>query len=316
MFKFTDKAGIKVDDLLIFDHDKVIDYAKKHQDLLTDINVSKKTSKTIYGYNQYQHLIKIAYAQDAIEKIVLLKEAPRKKRIKMTITYDGSGFHGFQIQAHERTVQGQMSRVISQITGDDILVQGASRTDALVHAREQVIHFDTDLDIPAEKWLEICNHQLPKDIYLRQVEFVHPLFHARYDVYQKTYLYQIHMGPYNPFLANYYWFQKDLDIGLMKKALKKLEGSHNFASFSKDQEGDLVRTIYHTDIIKKDDVLTIKIVGNGFLRYMVRIIIHYLVSLGQGKVDVDIERVLDMRNRQVTNQIAPPQGLYLESIDY
>ena len=317
MFDFTDKSAIKVDDLLIFDRSEIHTYIENNQILFDDLVLDHSPSKHMaYGYNRFNHLIKFSYEKNKVQKIVLVKEKPTTSRIKMTITYDGSGFHGFQFQTKERTIQGELSKVVSNITGEDILVQGASRTDALVHALEQVVHFDTTIDLSEEKWLEVVNHQCPKDVHILSVEKVHPLFHSRYDVFQKKYIYKIHMGEYNPLLSNYYWFEKDLDIFKMKEAIKVLEGTHNFKSFSKVQEGDLIRTIYHTDIYKDGDILMIEMVGNGFLRYMVRLIVEYLVRIGKHKATYSMSEVLEKKDRSETNHIAPAEGLYLEKIYY
>lgn len=317
MFEFSEKSAIKIDDLLLFDKNDIHAYIKNNQILFKDLVLEHSPSKHMaYGYNGLGHLIKIAYDQDEVQKIVLVKERPVTKRIKMTLMYDGSNFHGFQVQAKERTVQGQISRVLSNIQNEDTLVQGASRTDAFVHAMDQAIHFDSHLDLKAEKWLEIINHQCPKDIQVKTVEMVHPLYHSRYDVYQKTYIYKIHMGKRSPFLANYYCFEKDLDIQKMKAALKDIEGRHDFSSFSKVQEGDLYRTIYHTDVYKDGDILMIEMVGNGFLRYMVRLIVAYLIKIGKDQAEYSICDVLNMKNRTQTNHIAPAKGLYLEKIYY
>lgn len=317
MFDFSQKSAIKVDDLLLFDRDDMNAYIKNNQILFKDLVLEHSPSKHMaYGYNQLGHSIKIAYENRHVQKIVLVKNKPQKERVKMTLMYDGSNFHGFQVQKQQRTVQGEISKVISHIINEDVLVQGASRTDGGVHALEQVVHFDTSIHLEPKKWLEIMNHQCPKDISIKNVQFVHPLFHSRYDVYQKKYIYKIYMGDYDPFLANYHHFETELDIFKMKSALKALEGTHDFSSFTKVQDGDMIRTIYHTDIYKDDDLLTIELIGNGFLRYMVRIIVAYLIKIGKHQTNISMSDVLDMKNRQETNHIAPAEGLYLEKIYY
>lgn len=317
MFKFSEKSAMKIDDVLLFDKEKMHSYIKNNQILFKDLVLELSPYKHIaYGYNTLNQPIKIVYEDAFVQKIVLVKDMPKKHRIKMTLTYDGSNFHGFQVQNKERTVQGEFSKVISSMTQSDILVQGASRTDALVHARCQVIHFDTEIDLPNERWLEVLNYQLPKDIHVLNVEKVHPLFHSRYDVYQKRYVYKIHLGDYDPLLANYVLFDKNLDIQAMKEAIKDIEGTNDFSSFSKTQEGDMIRTIYHTAIYREGDILMIEMTGNGFLRYMVRLIVEYLIRIGKHKAKYSIKEVLELKNREVTNHIAPASGLYLEEIYY
>jgi tRNA pseudouridine38-40 synthase len=167
-----------------------------------------------------------------------------------------------------------------------------------------------------EKWKDIVNHQLPKDILVKEVSIEHPLFHSRYDVYQKQYIYKIHLGDYDPFLANYVHFEKHLNLSLMRQALKELEGTHDFTSFSKTQVEDPIRTVYHTDIIQKDDQVTILIRGNGFLRYMVRIIVEYLLKIGKNQTSISMKDVLESRSRKYTQGLASPHALYLEKIIY
>ena len=317
MFKLSDKAAIKIDELLIFDHQEMIEYLEKNQIFFTDLVLEYSPSKhTAYGYNSFGHLIKISFINGLVQKIVLVKDKPLKKRIKMVIAYDGSQFHGFQYQSKQRSIQGELSHVINPMIGENELIQGASRTDSFVHAKGQVIHFDTDLDISPSHWKTILNHQLPKDIYIKDVFVVHPLFHSRYDVFKKKYIYKIHLGEYDPLLANYYHFDQNLDIELMKRELKVLEGTHDFTSFSKSVVDDPIRTIYKTDIVINNNVLTIEIIGNGFLRYMVRIIVEYLLKIGKNQTSISMKEVLDSKSRKHTMALASPQALYLDYIEY
>ncbi|MDA3931798.1 MAG: tRNA pseudouridine(38-40) synthase TruA [Tenericutes bacterium] len=317
MFNFSDKAAIKINDLLIFDHDKIIENISKNQALFKDLVLDYSPSKqTAYGYNRFGHMIKISYRDDMIEKIVLVTDKPEYLRKKLIVSYDGSNFFGFQYQSKHRTIQGEITKVLKEINRSDELIQGASRTDTGVHAYEQVLHFDTTMDISNEKWIEILNHQLPNDILVKVVEDVHPLFHSRYDVYKKRYVYKISLDEINPFLINYYHFEKSLNIEIMKKNIKYLLGTHDFTSFSKSAVDDPYRTIHYAEIIKKDGVLYIEIEGNGFLRYMVRIIVEYLLKLGKGKTSMSIKDVLEVKSRKHTNSMAKAEGLYLEHIIY
>ncbi|QWB99853.1 tRNA pseudouridine(38-40) synthase TruA [Mycoplasmatota bacterium] len=317
MFNFSEKAAIKIDDLLVFDQQKIQEIINENQDLFNHLTLDYSDSKhTAYGYNQYHHMVKISYHDHLVEKIVLVKDKVDYLRKKVSITYDGSNFFGFQSQSKQRTVQGEISKVIKEINQSSDLVQGASRTDTHVHAYEQVLHFDTYLNIDNNQWVDILNHQLPKDIYVNEVVDVHPLFHSRYDVYKKKYIYKIHLGKRNPFLVNYYHFESDLNVDKMKENIKQLIGHHDFTSFSKSAVDDPYRTIYHADIIKKDDILYIEIEGNGFLRYMVRIIVEYLIKIGKNQTNIPMKDVLKARNRKYTNSMAKANGLYLDQIIY
>lgn len=317
MFNFSDKAAIKINDLLIFDHDEIIETINKNQALFKDLVLDYSPSgHTAYGYNQMGHMVKICYHDDLVEKIVLVKDKAKQLRKKVSISYDGSHFFGFQYQSKHRTIQGEITKVLNDVNQSDGLIQGSSRTDTHVHAYEQILHFDTSLDISNKKWIELLNHQLPNDILVKSVEDVHPLFHSRYDVFKKKYVYKIFLGERNPFLIHYYHFEKALNIDLMKENIKYLLGRHDFTSFSKTSVEDPYRTIYQADIMLKDDVLYIEIEGSGFLRYMVRIIVEYLLKLGKNQTNVSIRDVLDSKNRKYTNSMAKAEGLYLERIIY
>lgn len=317
MFDFTEKAAIKIDDLLLFEQDEIKAYIKKNQMLFSNLVLDFSPSKqTAYGYNAMGHAVKVAYEDDLVKKIVIKTNPHMTNQVKMVIAYDGSSFHGFQYQSKQRSVQGALSHIINPMIGKEDLVQGASRTDAFVHAYGQVIHFENTIGMDIKKWKEIVNHQLPKDILVKEVSIQHPLFHSRYDVYQKQYIYKIHLGDYDPFLANYVHFDENLNLKLMRQALKDLEGTHDFTSFSKHQVDDPIRTIYHTDIIQEDERLTIVIRGNGFLRYMVRIIVEYLLKIGKNQTSISMREVLESRSRKYTQGLASPHALYLEKIIY
>ncbi|HKL47887.1 MAG TPA: tRNA pseudouridine(38-40) synthase TruA, partial [Candidatus Izemoplasmatales bacterium] len=312
-----EKAAVKIDDLLLFDKEQIHAYTANNQILFSDLVLDFSPSKqTAYGYNTLNHLIKITYDGEKIKKIVLRTDKNLHKQIKITVAYDGSQFHGFQYQSNQRTVQGALSRIINPMIGKERLIQGASRTDSFVHAYGQVIHFDHCLDIGVDRWKTLLNHQLPRDIMVKEITIEHPLFHSRYDVYQKKYVYKISLGPYDPLQANYVHFEKDLNLDLMREALKSIIGRHDFSSFSKTKVDDPIRTIYQTDLYTIDDQVFIEITGNGFLRYMVRIIVAYLLKIGKSQTSVSMNKVLKSCSRQYTQDIANPHALYLEKIYY
>jgi tRNA pseudouridine38-40 synthase len=317
MFEFLDKAAMKVDDLLLLNHQDIKAYIEKNQSLFKNLVLDfSPSNQTAYGYNQEHHAIKISYESDLVKKIVLIKDDIDYQRFKLTIQYDGHLFKGFQKQKHERTIQGELSKVINPIALSNELVQGSSRTDAHVHANLYVCHFDAYVDIDEKRWLSILNHQLAKDIKVLSIEKVHPLFHARYDVIKKTYIYKINTGEFNPFQYHYQWFVKDLNIQAMKEAIKDIIGHHDFSSFSKDQVDDPIRHIYEADIKEDGEQITIKITGNGFHRYMIRLIVDYLVKIGKGANKYSLAQIIQMKSRKHTTSLAPANGLYLDSIIY
>ena len=211
-------------------------------------------------------------------------------RYFMSFSYDGSNFSGYQKQPQKRTIQQELENVLTQINGDKpVVVVSSGRTDAGVHAINQRAHFDLDKEIDVNKLRQGMNSLLPLDIYIKKVELVTDEFHARFNAIGKEYIYKINLGEYNPMERNYvFQYNKHLDISAMERALKYLEGTHNFKSFTKanDEITDYVRTISGTEIIRdlKDvNKIVISFIGTGFLRYMVRNMVGFLIEVGEGK---------------------------------
>lgn len=240
-------------------------------------------------------------------------------RYLMTFSYDGTYFCGYQKQPLKRTVQEELERELSLINNKSVSVCSSGRTDAKVHAYNQKCHFDLDVRIPCNNLVKILNNRLPSDIHVKLIENVDDSFHARFSVKRKEYQYKINIGEYNIFERNYvYQYNKYLDIDLMKRALKILEGTHDFRSFVKlDYNKDTVRTIYSTSVEKIDNIIIISITGNGFLRYMVRNIVGLLIEIGSQKRNVnDVIKILKQKDRTKAGIIAPPEGLYLKCVFY
>jgi tRNA pseudouridine38-40 synthase len=310
-------VALKVDDLVILNKDAVAVYLEENKELFEDITFTDHFNFHMkYGYNKYQNPIKIAFIGDEIQRIIIKTKAYSKKRVRVDLMYDGSAYHGFQIQANDKTIQGELSKLISEVNNKEILVQGASRTDALVHAKMQVIHFDDESILSIDEWLRFLNSRLPKDILVTNIEVMHPLFHSRYDVYAKEYVYKIKLGDYDPFLLNYAWNVEYLDFVRLNDQIKKIIGTHDFTSFAKGIKGDNLRTIYHSGYKLDDDILEVHIIGNGFLRYMVRLIIAHAVNYATKKTDIDILEILSEKSRKHTKTLAPAEGLYLNKITY
>lgn len=245
-------------------------------------------------------------------------------RFFITFSYDGSKYKGYQKQPGTKTVQGELERVLKTLNNNEkVNVSASGRTDAGVHALNQKAHFDLKISITPEKLQCALNSMLPKDIYVKKVEIVEDDFHARFNVKAKEYVYKINIGEYNPIEKDYiYQYNKKLDIVEMERALKYLEGTHDFRSFTKTdlEKEDFVRTIVQTSIsrdLKNLNVITISFLGTGFLRYMVRNMVGYLIEVGEGKYSSDdIIDVLNACDRTHAGITAAPEGLYLKDVFY
>ncbi|AEH46222.1 tRNA pseudouridine(38-40) synthase TruA [Parageobacillus thermoglucosidasius] len=244
------------------------------------------------------------------------------KRIKCTLSYDGTHFFGYQIQPGKRTVQGELEQALEQIhKGKAIRVTASGRTDAGVHAYGQVIHFDTFLSLSPEQWKKALNALLPDDIVIKDAQEAAPSFHARFSATAKEYRYKVRIAQERDvFLRHYcYHYPYPLDMEAMGRALRLIEGTHDFTSFcsAKTDVDDRVRTIYKADMTVRDDLLEFCFIGNGFLYNMVRIIVGTILEVGQGKRSVDsISSALAAKDRRFAGKTAPPQGLYLWKVYY
>ena len=243
------------------------------------------------------------------------------KRMKAVIAYDGSGFAGYQIQPEARTIQMELMKVLKNIhKGRDVQVV-ASRTDAKVHATGQVIHFDTDFNIPVEGWLKALNVLLPEDIRVSSIEEATPEFHARYHTVGKTYRYKWDRSTIiSPFTRNYMVHLKQRpDVDAMRKAAKSVLGTHDFSSFCAANTGvvDKVRTIRRLDFEEHGEELHMIIEGSGFLYNMVRIIAGTLIEIGIGKrAPEEMAGIIRSADRAAAGKTAAAHGLYLENVEY
>lgn len=244
------------------------------------------------------------------------------RRVLLKVSYDGAGYHGWQVQPNAITVEGVLNEKLSELTGESIEVIGASRTDAGVHALGNVAVFDTESTIPPERFSYALNTILPEDISVAESFEVPPGFHPRKTDTEKTYEYTILNTKFPvPGRRGYTWHVKvPLDIDKMRSAASLLIGPHDFRGFcsSKTQAESTVRTIYSINVTKHEDEIKIVVCGDGFLYNMVRIIAGTLASAGGlGKVTVtDIEKALRTGDRTLAGLTAPPQGLCLVDIWY
>jgi len=247
-------------------------------------------------------------------------------RYLMTFTYDGTNYKGYQKQTKgkAKTIQSEIEKALFKINSEqEVNISATGRTDAGVHALNQKAHFDLDKEIDVNRIKDSLNQMLPDDIYIKKIEIVSDDFHARYNVKAKEYIYKINMGEYNPIERNYvYQYNKRLDIADMERALKYLEGEHNFKSLTKatPEIKDYNRTIIQASLIrniKNINEITISVVGTGFLRYMVRNIVGLLIEIGEGKrKSEDVYKILKEENREAAGKTAPACGLYLKDIYY
>ncbi len=245
-------------------------------------------------------------------------------RYLITFAYDGSGYKGYQKQPKKKTIQGELEKALKTINNDTkVEVHASGRTDAGVHAHNQKAHFDLDINITPNNLQKALNSLTPKDIYIRRVEPVSETFHARFNVKAKEYVYKINMGEYDPIERNYvYQYNKKLDVVEMERALKYLEGEHDFKSFSKadEEKEDYVRRIVQTNLIrtlKNVNKIEIVFLGTGFLRYQVRNMVGTLIEIGEGKrKSEDIIEILNAKDRRKAGKTAAPEGLYLNDVFY
>lgn len=242
-------------------------------------------------------------------------------RYKVICSYDGNNYVGFQSQKNGLAIQDVIEKALKRIFSQNIRISMSSRTDAGVHAKGQVFHFDCDTIIDNYKLKGAINALLPKDIHIIEVKKVSEEFHSRFSVKDKTYEYLINIGEYDVFLNGYaYQCKYKLDLDLMKKATELFLGKHDFGSFntsSYKEYPNQVREIKEFKMLKKGNIIKFRITGDGFLRNMVRIIIGSLIDLGRGKKTIEeIEDMLNNPSKHTKRYNIDSHGLYLIKIRY
>jgi tRNA pseudouridine38-40 synthase len=276
------------------------------------------------------------------------------RNLRLLIAYDGTDFHGWQRQPNALTVQECLESTMEAILGEKAQVYGSGRTDAGVHALNQVANFKTDCPIPCENLVKALNDALPPTVRIKDAQEVSARFHARYDVRSKTYRYRILQAPVcSPFLWRFVWhYPFPLDSKRMGEAAKLFEGEHDFTSFAAvegsaaeeswpnagaDRDGPrwdsqstrgpaahkietaMVRRIFTSRILRqpRTSMLIYEVSGNGFLHHMVRNMVGTLMEVGRGKLEPSgILRILNARNRTMAGPTAPAQGLCLVRVEY
>ncbi len=242
-------------------------------------------------------------------------------RIALGLEYDGSRFLGWQTQPGGGTVQDALQAALATIAGEPIAVTCAGRTDRGVHARGQVVHFDTEAARPPAAWVRGVNALLPDSVAVLWSQQVDESFHARYSATSRSYRYVLLNRPVRPALAARYtgWFHLPLDLQAMRAAAAQLVGEHDFSAFrsAECQAKSPVRTLHALDIERDGERFDFVLRANAFLHHMVRNVVGTLVYVGKGKHPAHWAReVLEQRDRARAAPTFAPQGLYLESIEF
>lgn len=242
-------------------------------------------------------------------------------RIKLVVAYDGTNYCGWQIQPEAITVEAVLNRELSRLLKEDVKIIGASRTDSGVHALGNVAVFDTQTTIPPDKIAYALNTMLPDDIKIQSSCLVEDNFHPRHCDSIKTYEYKILNREFPLPLKRYdsTFYYKKLDVEAMNEAAQYLVGTHDFKSFCsvKTQTETTVRTIYSAKVSNQDEIIVIRVQGNGFLYNMVRIIAGTLINVGNGHTKPEeIKVMLDDLNRTASGPTAPACGLTLVGIEF
>ena len=245
-----------------------------------------------------------------------------KKRLRLVVEYDGTDFAGFQWQANERSVQGEIETAIKKLSGGQpVRIHGAGRTDAGVHASGQVVHFDPQWTVPVHRIAVALNGLLPRDVTVRSADEVGPDFHARFSATSRTYRYVILNRPApSALLARYsLYIREPLDIAAMQSASAELVGVRDFASFGQpDVPGkSTMREVSFLSVRSYKDGVFLTVRGNAFLRQMVRCLVGTLLRVGQSKLDrTGVQDVREAHSRAACPWLAPARGLYLVRVGY
>ncbi len=242
------------------------------------------------------------------------------KRFKVVVKYLGTSYFGWQKQPDVVTVQGRIEEVLSRLHNETVVIYGSGRTDAGVHAKHQVFHFDARSIMSLSKLKYTLNKMLPNDIEIIKINYVSFDFHARFSAKKKHYVYRIINKAKEPFNDNLYLlYPEKLNFSSFKIYIKLFEGEHNFANFTskKEDERNFVRVIEKAYFTKKGNIFEFHFVGEGFMHGQVRMMVGALLATNEGKITKeDIENYLNLKERTIINYKSPAKGLYLEYVGY
>lgn len=238
---------------------------------------------------------------------------------KLTVSYDGTDYHGWQRQPNKKTIQGTLEEALYPFLQKKISVIGAGRTDAGVHAQGQVANFKADFKLTDDELFKALNGKLPDDIRIIDLEKVGNNFHARKSARSKIYQYRILNSPLiSPFVLRFvlHW-PSALDVDKMKKGARLFEREADFSAFSSNQQLSSVRKVIHSNINTRDDEILYIVEATGFLKYMVRTLVGTLLEIGRGKMaPEDIEQIFPCKKRTLSSPTAPAKGLCLLRVNY
>ncbi len=236
------------------------------------------------------------------------------------VSYFGMNYVGWQAQANKKGVEDKIEKILSHILNTKINIIGSGRTDKGVHAYNQTFHFDINKEIKdIDHLIYATNRLLPDDIKIKSLKKVDDEFHARFSAIKKEYIYKIYLGKDIPFnYLTYMIVHVPVDIKLLKEASKVFIGKHNFKNLTSKEidEKNFVREIYSIDIKKDKDEITIKLIGNGFMRYMVRYIVGEMLEVATKRKTIKDLNKLFSKERCITNHKTPAEGLYLSKVYY
>ncbi len=243
------------------------------------------------------------------------------ERILLNIEYDGTAYSGWQRQNNALSIQEVIEDVITKVQGEKTVIEASGRTDAGVHAINQCAHFDSLITIKPEKWKEVINNFLPRDIRIMSSKKVVDDFHARYWVKDKTYKYVIYNSRSEKAIGRNYHsiVTYTLDKGKMERALKTIEGTHDFYAYksAKSEVDSTVRTVFSATMECEGDFIYIFVKGSGFLHNMVRNIAGTLIDIGRGRLNEDaFVKAIETKDRNCLGDTAKPQGLFLLKVNY
>ena len=244
-------------------------------------------------------------------------------RIKLVVAYDGTDFRGWAAQLDLRTVQGTLTEAVRFVSGEEIEIWGASRTDSGAHALGQVCHFDSEVAIPPERWARVLARRLPRDLTVLSSERVGDDFSARFMARDRWYRYRIGTGPRDPFRSRFvHSCGRALDVDAMQRAAKSLLGRHDFLAFTEELEPTVtntVRELYSFRVGQRRDEVWVDVVGTAFLRGMMRRMAGALLEVGRGSRPVEeVSKLLTKEGQETLRWpvVLPAGGLCLQRVRY
>lgn len=243
------------------------------------------------------------------------------KRLLFTIQYDGTAYHGWQVQSNALSVQEEFQNAVEKVFTKRLDVKGCSRTDSGVHANMYCLTLDTDMNISPENAVLALNTHLPDDIAVIDCREVDADFHPRYSCKSKEYIYKIYNGKIrNPFLHKYaYYYRYNLDAELLNKEAQAFVGTYDYSGFCsvKSDVEDTVRTVYSASVKREGDMVYFTVEADGFLYNMVRIMAGTLLFINEGKIKSgELKEIILSKDRKRAGKTAPPHGLYLNKVNY